>query len=326
MKKLASILLIPFLFLLSWQASAAAAVPAEAYGKPVPEKGYILDDLGDGLYWVSDGMYQVMFLTTGKGVIVVDAPPSMTHHVLAAIKEVTMNPITHVIYSHSHADHIAGAAAYPKDAKYIAHIETANRLKAKRDTPFGMFVGGGAVPAVTGTFENDYRLVVGNQVLELSYKGPSHVPGNLLIYAPKQKVLMFIDVIFPGWSPFKWLAVAEFTPSFIESHDWVLAYDFDTLISGHIGRRGSRADVVMQKQYIMDIQTNAVTSLKTVDFNAIAGEIGFANPWLLFNTYLDALADKCTKLTEDKWVTKLGGVDIFTFSHCEKVIESLRID
>ena len=48
-----------------------------------------------------------------EGVIVVDAPPSIGENILAAIAEVTDEPITHVIYSHSHADHIGAAGIYP---------------------------------------------------------------------------------------------------------------------------------------------------------------------------------------------------------------------
>jgi len=267
-----------------------------------------------------------MFLTTGVGVIVVDAPPSMGDKVLQAISEVTNEPITHVIYSHSHADHIAAASMYPADAIYIAHEETAARLAQDSPYGFGTFLGGSPVPTPTITFSDSYTLTVGTQTLELEYKGPAHRPGNIFIYAPKQKVLMFIDVIFPGWTPFKWLAVAEDVPAFVNSHDWILSYDFDTLISGHIGRLGTREDVETQKEYVLDMQANAATALQTVDFNAIAQEVGFENPWLLFDTYLNAVGEECARLTEEKWLGVLGAVDVFTQSHCDKLIESLRID
>ena len=33
-----------------------------------PEKGYFVTVISDGLYWLSNGVYQIMFLTTGEGV------------------------------------------------------------------------------------------------------------------------------------------------------------------------------------------------------------------------------------------------------------------
>ena len=43
-------------------------------------------EINNGLYWVTDGTYQVMFLTTGKGVIAVDAPPNLGPKYLKAIE------------------------------------------------------------------------------------------------------------------------------------------------------------------------------------------------------------------------------------------------
>jgi hypothetical protein len=53
----------------------------------------------------------------------------------------------------------------------------------------------------TVTFSDKYTVRVGKQVLELSYHGNAHEPGNIFIYAPAQRVLMVVDVAFPGWMP-----------------------------------------------------------------------------------------------------------------------------
>src|SRR5262245_48963418 len=105
--------------------SAAAPLPDAAKGVPIPpDKGYYVKEISDGLYWVTEGVYNTMFLTTGKGVIVVDAPPSFGDKLLKAVAEVTKEPIAYVIYSHAHADHISGASLYPASATYIAHEDT----------------------------------------------------------------------------------------------------------------------------------------------------------------------------------------------------------
>ena len=36
-----------------------------------------LEQIRDHLYWVTDGAYNTMFLVTDKGVIAVDAPPTL---------------------------------------------------------------------------------------------------------------------------------------------------------------------------------------------------------------------------------------------------------
>src|SRR5689334_17565452 len=61
-------------------------VPAFAKGPAVdPVKGYRTQRLGDGLYMITDGAYQSMFMTYEDGVVVVDAPPSYATHIPAAI-------------------------------------------------------------------------------------------------------------------------------------------------------------------------------------------------------------------------------------------------
>jgi glyoxylase-like metal-dependent hydrolase (beta-lactamase superfamily II) len=310
---------------------AAAPLPDAAKGVPIsPDKGYYVREIADGLYWVTEGVYETMFLTTGKGVIVVDAPPSFGDKLLKAIAEVTNEPIAYVIYSHSHADHIAGAGRYPPSATYIAHEDTKARLERMSDpsraAPYGVFVGGGAVPMPTVTFADSYTLTVGNQTLELSYRGDDHEPGNIYVYAPKQKVLLKIDIVFPGWTPFINLAVAEDAMGYLKAQDVILSYDFDWLVSGHFGRLATRKDVEVQKAYMQDIVTNSVSALKSTDFMAIAAQTGFENLSLLFDTYLKAVAQRCAELTIPKWIDRLGGVDVWTGSHCFKVVEALRID
>lgn len=309
----------------------ASPIPESAKGPAIdPEKGYFVEEIRDGLYWVTEGAYQIMFLTTGEGVIVVDAPPSMGEIIPKAIAEVTDKPITHVIYSHSHADHIAAAGMYPGNATYIAHRETEALLAdiddPDRSYPYGAFIGGASVPQPTVTFSDTYTLRVGNQILELEYKGSNHEPGNIFVYAPRQKVLMLVDVIFPGWVPFKKLAIAEDIPGFIKAHDEVLSYDFDTFIGGHLTRLGTREDVEIQREYVLDLQNNSAAALQTVDFFAIANKTGYENKWLLFDTYLDAVAKECTDSTLKKWNGRLGGADVFTYDHCWVMDMSLRID
>ena len=297
---------------------SSAPIPEAAIGPAIDfSKGYLVEEISDGLYWITDGAYQAMFLVTGEGVIAVDAPPSIGQNYLKAIEEVTDEPITHVIYSHTHKDHIGAANIFPDDVTIIAHKWTGDKLELSEDPNR---------PGPTVTFEDNYTLEVGNQKLELEYHGPMHVPGNIFIYAPQQKVLMLVDVIFPGWTPFKDLAMAEDVPFFIYSHEKILEYDFETYIGGHLTRLGTPEDVKIQKEYFQDIQTNAAMANQQVDFMEIAQEVGFENPWLVFQIYADTITQQCTDATVPNWIDRLGGVDLFTYDHCWKISESQRID
>ena len=82
----------------------------------------------DNLYWVTDGFYQSMFLATAHGVVVVDAPPTIGHNLLRAIKQVTAktgtpSTVTHLVYSHFHADHIGASSIFDDDVVRVGHVE-----------------------------------------------------------------------------------------------------------------------------------------------------------------------------------------------------------
>src|SRR5688500_10010454 len=72
-----------------------------------PSKGYRIQELGWGLYMITDNAYQSMFMVHETGVVVVDAPQPLEQYLLKAIAEITTKPITHLVYSHAHADHIS---------------------------------------------------------------------------------------------------------------------------------------------------------------------------------------------------------------------------
>ena len=108
-------------------------VPAAAVGPAIdPAKGYRLQDLGGGLYMVTDNAYQSMFLVYDSGVVVIDAPPGYAAKIPLAIAEVTKAPITHVVYSHAHIDHIGGTKALGGRPTIIAHEETRACSRARR--------------------------------------------------------------------------------------------------------------------------------------------------------------------------------------------------
>lgn len=295
-----------------------APIPEVGRGVQVdPQKGYHVEELADSLYWVTDGTFMSMFLTTGTGVIVTDAPSSFGDKLLKAIAEVTDEPVTHFIYSHAHVDHTGGAGSLSGDVTYIGHAATAQLLTRAQDE---------RRPIPTVTFESTYTLTVGAQTLVLAYKSPNHQPGNIHIYAPRQKVLMAVDIIWPGWVPFTQLGYAEDVPGFIQAHDDILAYEFDWLIAGHLSRPGTRQDVETQKAYIADLQANALAALQAVDFFAAANRVGYENTWLLTETYFDDLVQVCTESTEAQWVGKLAGADIFSDDNCLAMIQRWRID
>ena len=303
----------------------AVQLPVAAKGPAIPPKGYLVEEIHDHLYWVTDGSYNTMFLVTDKGVVAVDAPPSLGQKYLRAIAEVTDKPVNYLIYSHAHIDHIGAAGLFPKNVTIIAQDETARELQSAQAVAKNVTM---VPPIPTITFSRNYTIEIGNQTLKLDYYGTNHLPGNIFIYAPKQKVLMLVDIVFPGWVPFPYLAIAKDTAGFIKAHDIALdKYDFDTFVGGHLTRLGTRNDVIVQKEFVADLENAATKANQEILFSKVAQQVGhFDNPWLLFSKYIDAINEKCTQTILPKWENRLGGADAFMSTHCFSMSEAERVD
>lgn len=295
-----------------------AAVPEGARGVAIDaQKGYVSEQIRGGLYWITNGADQAAFLVASTGVIVIDAPPALAAAITESIRAVTDLPITHLIYSHYHADHIGGASSLSSTAIVIAHSATRTALLAAADP---------RRPVPTVTFDDTYDLTVGDQTLKLRYAGPGHVPGNIFIYAPAQRTLILIDIVWPGWVPFLALGQATDIGGYRAAIDLAIGYEFDTFIGGHVGRYGNKNDVAQTKAYVDDIFGEAASSLSSVSIQDVGAEIGYGNPYALVEEWFHRMSRQCAGRLVARWGNVLGGVDVFADSHCLAVIQHLRID
>jgi glyoxylase-like metal-dependent hydrolase (beta-lactamase superfamily II) len=293
-------------------------IPESAKGPPVdPAKGYRLQDLGKGLYLITDNAYQSMFLVYDRGVVVVDAPPNYAARLPQAIAEVTSKPITHVIYSHAHIDHIGGTKGLGGKPIIIAHEETLRRLQRANDPNR---------PLPTITFKDHYTLKVGSQTLELSYHGNAHLPGNIFINAPAQRVLMVIDVVFPGWMPWRRFAVAQDVLGHVAQVEEIGKLDWDVLIGGHVERTGTHADVDTQVEFNRDIIEAATKALQTTQPGVELNPLDKGNPWAIYDNYIDRVALACVNTLAPKWSSRLAAYDVYIWDQCYSMEQTLRIE
>ena len=300
-----------------------AAIPAAAVGPALNENGYHVGQIAGNLYWVTDSYYQAMFLTTRRGVVLVDAPPTIGHNLLRAIDDVTRangrpSTVTHLVYSHSQADHIGAAGLFGPDVVRISHAATAGLLARAADPNR---------PLPTTTFQDRYRLRVGGEYLHLEYHGPNHAPDNIFVYAPDYSTLMLVDVLYPGWVPFKGLAVSQDLPGWITAQSIAMDYPWHTFVGGHLGRLGVRADGALQIQYMDDLDTSTRAAIGSTDPTPFFAKYGAqGNSWAIFKTFLDAVAEAAAAPVTAKYTGVLAAADVFTLDNAWTLLESLRID
>src|SRR5690349_12567202 len=115
-----------------------APVPKRALGPPVNADGYFAGQIKGDLYWVTDSFYTAMLLTTHDGVVMIDAPPSLGRRLLRAVCAVAWargrsSQVTHLVYSHSLADHIGASSLLGPDVVRIGHSECRTLLLRETD-------------------------------------------------------------------------------------------------------------------------------------------------------------------------------------------------
>lgn len=254
-----------------------------------PEKEYHVAEIADGIYWLVGSGYQTMFLTTGQGVIVIDAPQPIGEKYLSAIDEVTDEPITHMIYSHHHKDHTGAAGQiFPADIAYVSHKQTADILAQENDPDR---------PVPTMTFDgNFYELSVGDKTLELHFIGNYHSDGDLIIVSPDNKIAMAVDLLRPGITPYRAFAVTPDMDQYLETHD-ILVNDFDVFVSGHTEILATKDHIKQNKEFALDVMGN------------IEDVIEMVGP--------DQAVERCVETTTEQWTGRLNNLDEFMAEHCQ---------
>ena len=215
------------------------------------------------------------FVVTPAGVVVIDAlgSPQLARDLLAEIARITPLPVTHVILTHYHADHIYGLQEFKqRGAKIIGHraaleylnSETAaNRLVASR-TDLAPWIDASTrlVPAdewITGPRE----LVLGGATLQLLPVGPAHTPEDLVVNLESEHVLFAGDVVFRGRVPYVGQA---------DSRQWIAALGKllelqpKVMLPGHGAMSATpRQDLELTRDYLAYLRETMGTAARDME-------------------------------------------------------------
>ena len=173
------------------------------------------EQLADGVYAFRYTFYRNVFIVTDDGVIATDPMNARAAAALReAIAEVTSQPVRYVAYSHSHWDHSAGGQIFKDEgAQFVAQSGCAANL-AENPNP--------AVVPPDITFEDRYRIALGDSSLEMFYFGPSHDNCLVVMVVNPGNLLFMVDTANPpnGWQMF-------YNPAVSEDRVWHMVRWFD---------------------------------------------------------------------------------------------------
>jgi glyoxylase-like metal-dependent hydrolase (beta-lactamase superfamily II) len=282
-----------------------------------PQKGYLVRQIKPDIFVVTDGSYQALFVTTGKGVVLFDAPPSFAQHIVPAVTDVTTEPIVKLVYSHIHVDHIGGAGLILKQNPKIEIVaeEGVTKFLREQNDPNR--------PVPTRMFKDHETLNSGSATAELKVGQWHSPPGDLFIYLPDKNVLMAVDTMSSGSVPFMGLDLTMNMDAYLKVFDHVLAYDFDVLVPGHHSNPSTRDDVKQVKDYVMDIY-NTIQRIHESDHRSLIAQAvqkyGSDNSYAVARVLIDSEVTQCAQEIKERWMTKLDNVDVWAVSQCRTAL------
>ena len=166
-----------------------------------------VEKLKDNLFVLKGGGGNTAVFVTAAGVVVVDAKnPGWGKPILDKIKELTPKPVTTLINTHTHGDHVSGNVEFPISIDVVVHENTqANMAKMIPNSS----AQDQTVPAKTifqanegrglpkRTFKDKMTLFSGADQVDLYYFGRGHTNGDAWVVFPALRTVHAGD-IFSG--------------------------------------------------------------------------------------------------------------------------------
>lgn len=232
------------------RAELMADYPNPAWG---PDNWYLnqIVHIEDNLYtYANKNNTRTFFLVTDDGVIVGD-PISVedANALREGIRKITDKPVTHVIYSHNHYDHIEGAKVFKDEgATIMSHSKCAERI-AYRPNP--------KVIPPDFTFDGNYILDVGGERIEMHYYGTNHSSCLVFPFLKNGKYLFVVDVVSPGAIPWGIVPDTDYKGS-IHTLGQLEKTGFEVAIPGHGAPMVPKGALTERRLYLTALM-NAVT-------------------------------------------------------------------
>ena len=161
----------------------AAGAAAQAAAPKVVE----VEKLRDNLFMLKGGGGNTAVFIGATGVVVVDTKlPDWGRPVLEAIRNLTPKPITTIINTHTHGDHVSGNVEFPATVEVIVHENTAANMQEMRAStqtapsgqPPNIFKANNGRGMPKKTFKDRMTIGTGADRIDLYYFGRGHTNGD----------------------------------------------------------------------------------------------------------------------------------------------------
>ncbi len=198
------------------------------------------------VYRFQNNFHFALVVLTEEGVVITDPINAEAASWLKEeLKTMTDKPITHLIYSHSHADHASGGAVLAKDAEVIAQANAPEHIDL-------------VVPTIR--FEDDYAFEAGGKQFELVWLGPGHGNDLITVIVRPENVAFITDAAAPKRLPFRNFGGAN-VDDWIDQIRKIESLDFSTFAPAH-GNVGVKADATDARVYMEKLRAEVLAGLQ----------------------------------------------------------------
>ena len=235
--------------------------PAIRSAKPEPAVG-TPERLADGV-WMMPAYARSVAVEFRDHIVVIEAPETEAHSiaVIDAVKKVVPNkPIRYIINTHSHFDHVGGLRTYAAEgATIITHRDNIPYFQQLWAGPRTLnpdrLATSGRTPVFEGVLGSRLMTDGARTLIIYHYAGNMHNPGMLMVYLPKEKILVEADSFSPPAAPLT--APPNALPNLAHWYESVqrLRLDVDQVIPIHGGATTFDAAREMLERFLPN-QTN----------------------------------------------------------------------
>lgn len=166
--------------------TAGAVTMIFAQPQQSPPPALEIQKVKENLYMITGGGGNTAAFITENGVVIVDTKvPGMGPGILEKVKSVTPKPVTMIINTHTHFDHVGSNTAFTGAVEFVAHENCKTRME--KMPAFQSDEGKKFLPGKT--YKDKLSLLKGNDKIDLYHFGRGHTDGDTFVVFPALKVM-----------------------------------------------------------------------------------------------------------------------------------------
>ncbi len=145
-----------------------------------------IEKVKDNLYMITGGGGNTAAFITANGVVLVDTKlANWGQAILDKVRTVSDKPITHIINTHTHGDHVGSNDFFDPKVEIVVQENTAANMK--RMPAFADPARAHGLP--DATFTEKHTVLGGNDAIDLYYFGPAHTNGDAFVVFRNLRVM-----------------------------------------------------------------------------------------------------------------------------------------